>query len=283
MNPATAHYMASGERGARRQSVGRAAPEQPLSRLLTLPARHSGAMPYVTRRAQVSPRRHLPRLALAVAGVLALGVGWRLTAAEPANAHVAAMEIVPSDFVPEDSGSPLPPPVDPLSAADTPLSVAPAGPSAPARLPARDLQLRHAPPPDPRLQPHAPGRRLRAREGAPVLAAEDGVVTQAWSESGYGNIIRLRHAGGWSTGYAHLSGYAPGVAPGAPVDPWPDHRLRRPHRPRHRTPSALRSQPGRDQARPDDHPRSAAPRPATPTPGAYARLRPALATDLPPA
>jgi murein DD-endopeptidase MepM/ murein hydrolase activator NlpD len=174
-------------------------------------------MPYVTRRATVGQRRHLPRLALAAAGIIALGLGWRLTSAEPANAHVAAMETIPSDFVPEDSGSPLPPPIDPLSAADAPLSVAPAGPSAPLdflRVTSSFGMRRH---PILGFSRMHQGVDFAAREGAPVLAAEDGVVTEAGDESGYGNIIRLRHAGGWSTGYAHLSGYAAGVALGAPV------------------------------------------------------------------
>ena len=59
------------------------------------------------------------------------------------------------------------------------------------------------------------GVDFAAREGAPVLAAADGVVTQAGPGGGYGNLLRIRHAGGWATGYAHLSAFAPGIAPGA--------------------------------------------------------------------
>jgi hypothetical protein len=56
-----------------------------------------------------------------------------------------------------------------------------------------------------------------AAEGAPVLAAADGVVTDAGPDGGYGNMLHIRHAGGWATGYAHLSAFAPGIAPGARV------------------------------------------------------------------
>jgi len=53
----------------------------------------------VTRHAS---RRHLPRLAIAAAGFVALGIGWRLTSAEPAAASPTAMEMVPADYVPEE-------------------------------------------------------------------------------------------------------------------------------------------------------------------------------------
>jgi murein DD-endopeptidase MepM/ murein hydrolase activator NlpD len=56
-----------------------------------------------------------------------------------------------------------------------------------------------------------------APEGAPVLAAADGMVTQAGRDGGYGNLLRIRHGGGWATGYAHLMAFAQGVAPGAKV------------------------------------------------------------------
>ena len=174
-------------------------------------------MPYVTRRAPVSPRRHLPRLALAAAGLVALGVGWRLTSAEPANAHVTAMEMIPSDYVPEDSGSALPPPIDPLSAADTPLTVAPVGPSAPLdflRVTSSFGMRRH---PILGFSRMHQGVDFAAREGAPVLAAADGVVTEAEPAGTYGDIIRIKHAAGWATGYAHLSAFARGVTPGATV------------------------------------------------------------------
>ncbi len=53
--------------------------------------------------------------------------------------------------------------------------------------------------------------------GTPVLAAGDGVVIEARRWGGYGNWIRIRHADGWETGYAHLSRYAKGLKPGQRV------------------------------------------------------------------
>ena len=53
--------------------------------------------------------------------------------------------------------------------------------------------------------------------GAPVLAAGDGVVEDAGRWGGYGNWLKIRHAGGWATGYAHLLKFAPGIVPGQPV------------------------------------------------------------------
>ena len=53
--------------------------------------------------------------------------------------------------------------------------------------------------------------------GTPVLAAGDGVVVKAGRWGGYGNWLQIRHAGGWETGYAHLSRYAKGLRPGMKV------------------------------------------------------------------
>lgn len=53
--------------------------------------------------------------------------------------------------------------------------------------------------------------------GTPVLAAGDGVVVEARRWGGYGNWVRIRHADGWETGYAHLSRYAKGLKPGQRV------------------------------------------------------------------
>lgn len=56
-----------------------------------------------------------------------------------------------------------------------------------------------------------------AGQGTPILAAGDGVVLEARRWSGYGNWLRIRHAGKWDTGYAHISRYAPGVRAGSRV------------------------------------------------------------------
>ena len=53
--------------------------------------------------------------------------------------------------------------------------------------------------------------------GTPILAAGDGVVAQAGSWGGYGNWLRIRHTGGWDTGYGHISRFARGVRPGTHV------------------------------------------------------------------
>lgn len=44
--------------------------------------------------------------------------------------------------------------------------------------------------------------------GAPIFAAAAGTVTYAGWYGGYGNYIRIGHAGGSATGYAHISSYA---------------------------------------------------------------------------
>jgi murein DD-endopeptidase MepM/ murein hydrolase activator NlpD len=56
-----------------------------------------------------------------------------------------------------------------------------------------------------------------APSGAPVFAAGDGVVEEARWSGGYGRWLRIRHASGLETGYAHLSDWAAGVGPGARV------------------------------------------------------------------
>lgn len=53
--------------------------------------------------------------------------------------------------------------------------------------------------------------------GTPVLAAGDGVVVEARSWAGYGNWLRIRHGGGWETGYAHLAAYVSGLKAGDAV------------------------------------------------------------------
>jgi len=43
-----------------------------------------------------------------------------------------------------------------------------------------------------------------APEGTPVFAADDGIVEKRYISKSYGNYIRIRHANGFSTAYAHL-------------------------------------------------------------------------------
>ena len=49
------------------------------------------------------------------------------------------------------------------------------------------------------------GMDFGAPMGAPIVAATDGVVSFAGRHGGHGNYVRLNHAGGISTGYAHMS------------------------------------------------------------------------------
>ncbi len=51
---------------------------------------------------------------------------------------------------------------------------------------------------------HNDGINIAAPRGAPVHAAENGVVAYAGNElRGFGNLILVKHAGGWVTAYAH--------------------------------------------------------------------------------
>ena len=53
-----------------------------------------------------------------------------------------------------------------------------------------------------------------AASGSPVVAIANGTVTFAgWSDS-YGNLVRIKHASGLTSGYAHLSKIAAGVRSG---------------------------------------------------------------------
>jgi murein DD-endopeptidase MepM/ murein hydrolase activator NlpD len=56
-----------------------------------------------------------------------------------------------------------------------------------------------------------------AGTGTPIVAAGDGVVLEARRWGGYGNWLRIRHNGGWDTGYGHISRYASGIRPGMHV------------------------------------------------------------------
>ncbi len=51
------------------------------------------------------------------------------------------------------------------------------------------------------------GINIKAKEGSNVQAAEDGVVAYVGNElKGYGNLVIVKHSGGWITAYAHLKG-----------------------------------------------------------------------------
>jgi murein DD-endopeptidase MepM/ murein hydrolase activator NlpD len=53
--------------------------------------------------------------------------------------------------------------------------------------------------------------------GTHVKATADGTVELAGRQGGYGNVVTLKHHGGFSTTYAHLSSFASGLRKGARV------------------------------------------------------------------
>lgn len=53
--------------------------------------------------------------------------------------------------------------------------------------------------------------------GTPVMAAGSGVVAFAGRQNGYGNFVLINHGNGYSTGYGHLSRFAPGLHIGSRV------------------------------------------------------------------
>ncbi|MFI4935939.1 MAG: M23 family metallopeptidase [Caulobacterales bacterium] len=167
-------------------------------------------------------QRHRPRFPfarLAIAGIsfALLGVGWALTQAEPLEpADATSADALPVDYVPLGGLAVGPPP-----ALGDPLADAPESDTRTLGAPLDYLRVtssfglrRH---PILGFTRMHQGVDFAAREGAPVLASADGIVTDAGWSGGYGNMVHIRHAGGWATGYAHLSAYGPGVAAGARV------------------------------------------------------------------
>ena len=118
----------------------------------------------------------------------------------------------------------LPPPAAPASAPASPPAVPPGAP-APSRPPVSGPMASAEPPPAPHgsgafLWPvrghvlenygsgpdgtHNDGINIAAARGAPVQAADAGVVAYSGNElRGYGNLILIKHANGWISAYAH--------------------------------------------------------------------------------
>jgi murein DD-endopeptidase MepM/ murein hydrolase activator NlpD len=61
------------------------------------------------------------------------------------------------------------------------------------------------------------GTDFAAPTGTPILAAGDGTIVRAGPFSSFGNYIRIRHANGYETAYAHMSRFARGMRAGARV------------------------------------------------------------------
>ena len=53
--------------------------------------------------------------------------------------------------------------------------------------------------------------------GTPILAAGNGVIEEAGRKGEYGNYVRIRHANGYQSAYAHMSRFAPSTEAGARV------------------------------------------------------------------
>lgn len=67
-----------------------------------------------------------------------------------------------------------------------------------------------------RTRPH-PGIDYAAPVGTPIWAVANGVVSYAGWMSGYGRLVKVKHANGYETYYAHMSRYASGLRVGQPV------------------------------------------------------------------
>lgn len=61
------------------------------------------------------------------------------------------------------------------------------------------------------------GTDFAAPTGTPIMAAGNGVVERANRFGSFGNYIRIRHANGYETAYAHLNGFARGIRAGSRV------------------------------------------------------------------
>jgi murein DD-endopeptidase MepM/ murein hydrolase activator NlpD len=62
-----------------------------------------------------------------------------------------------------------------------------------------------------------PAIDYRAPHGAPVVSVAAGVVEFSARSGASGNLVRVRHAGGYETMYLHLSRFGPGIRPGTRV------------------------------------------------------------------
>ncbi len=51
------------------------------------------------------------------------------------------------------------------------------------------------------------GVDLAAPTNTPIIAAGDGIITQLGRKGSYGKYIKIKHAGGYQTAYAHMNGY----------------------------------------------------------------------------
>lgn len=78
-----------------------------------------------------------------------------------------------------------------------------------------DLHRRH-----PILRINRPhhGTDYAAAPGTPVSTVASGIVVEAHRERGFGNVVKIRHDGVYTTLYAHLSRFGRGIRKGARVE-----------------------------------------------------------------
>ncbi len=61
------------------------------------------------------------------------------------------------------------------------------------------------------------GTDFAARSGTPIMAAGNGVIERSSWYGSFGNYVRIRHANGYHTAYAHMKGFGPGIKSGRRV------------------------------------------------------------------
>ncbi|MEQ9145653.1 MAG: M23 family metallopeptidase [Parvibaculaceae bacterium] len=61
------------------------------------------------------------------------------------------------------------------------------------------------------------GTDFAAPRGTPIYAAGNGTIEMAQRNGGYGNYVRIRHANGYQTAYAHMNGFGRGIRKGVRV------------------------------------------------------------------
>ncbi len=67
-----------------------------------------------------------------------------------------------------------------------------------------------------KVRPH-PGIDYAAPVGTPIWSVANGVVSYADWMSGYGRLVKIMHADGYESYYAHMSRFAPGLRVGQPI------------------------------------------------------------------
>lgn len=68
-----------------------------------------------------------------------------------------------------------------------------------------------------KIMPHN-GCDFGAGKGIPVYAINSGLVTIRGWIGDNGNLVKIQHGNGYESGYAHLSGFAPGITVGSHVE-----------------------------------------------------------------